>query len=41
MSKHIRSAAKLLPKPFKPVKRPAPGDVVAVIRKSRDFRKVS
>ena len=36
-----RDAADLLPDPLKPVKRVAPGDVVAVIRKSRDSDKTS
>ena len=36
-----RDAADLLPDPLKPVKPVTPGDVVAVIRKSRDSDKTS
>lgn len=36
-----RDAANLLPDPLKPVKPVTPGDVVAVIRKSRDSDKTS
>jgi plasmid stability protein len=36
-----RDAADLLPDPLKPVKPLTPGDVVAVIRKSRDSDKAS
>jgi plasmid stability protein len=36
-----RNAADLLPDPLKPVKPVTPGDVVAVIRKSRDSDKTS
>ena len=36
-----RNAADLLPDPLKPVKPVTPGDVVAVIRKSRDSDKTN
>ena len=36
-----RDAAELLPDPLMPVKRVRPGDVVAVIRKSRDSNRGS
>jgi plasmid stability protein len=36
-----RDAADLLPDPLKPLKPVAPGDVVAVIRKSRDSDKTN
>jgi plasmid stability protein len=36
-----RNAADLLPDPLKPVKPVTPGDVIAVIRKSRDSDKTS
>ena len=36
-----RNAADLLPDPLKPVKPVTPGDVVAVVRKSRDSDKTS
>jgi plasmid stability protein len=36
-----RDAADLLPDPLKPLRPVAPGDVVAVIRKSRDLDKTS
>ena len=36
MSKQVRSADGLLPKPVKPLKRLEPSEVVAVIRQSRD-----
>ena len=36
-----RNAADLLPDPLKPVKPVTPGDVVAIIRKSRDSDKKS
>ena len=36
-----RDAADLLPDPLKPVKPVTPGDVVAVVRKSRDSDKTS
>ncbi len=39
MNNQVRNAAKLLPKPIKPLKRLDPGDVVAVIRKGRDSGK--
>ena len=39
MNKQIRNAAKLRHKSIKPLKRIPPGDVVAVIRKSRDSDK--
>ena len=39
LSEPARNAADLLPKPLKPAKQVASGDVVSVIRKSRDTDK--
>lgn len=41
LSAPARNAADLLPDPLKPAKPVAPGDVVAVIRRSRDSVKTS
>ena len=41
LAARTRDAADLLPDPLKPVKAVTPGDVVAVIRKSRDSDKKS
>lgn len=41
LSAPARNAADTLPKPLKPAKRLVSGDVVAVIRKSRDSGKAS
>ena len=37
MSRKARNAADVLPKPIKPLKRIAPGNVVAVMRRARNF----